>query len=150
MSTQKADWIAIEGAYRSGKGTLRDIAAANGITEGAIRARAKKLGWVRDPEGAKRERVRAIISGATQDITQYALRNIEDEAQQDVADMRLGLNVARLVLQRLSELANSSDDVRALKTIAESNKIAIDTIRRIRGLDDQTDAAVFTIERSYA
>ena len=29
----------------------RDLQQLHGVTEGAIRARAKKGGWVRDPEG---------------------------------------------------------------------------------------------------
>jgi len=41
------DWNAIEAAYRTGAGSLREIAAEYGVTEGAIRARAKKGGWAR-------------------------------------------------------------------------------------------------------
>lgn len=43
----KPDWEAIESAYRAGVLSLRDIGEKYGITEGAIRKRAKKLGWVR-------------------------------------------------------------------------------------------------------
>lgn len=41
------DWEAIESAYRAGVLSLRDIGEQYGVTEGAIRKRAKKLGWVR-------------------------------------------------------------------------------------------------------
>lgn len=41
------DWEAIESAYRAGVMSLRDIGAQYGVTEGAIRKKAKKLGWVR-------------------------------------------------------------------------------------------------------
>lgn len=43
------DWEAIESAYRAGVLVLRDIGEQYGVTEGAIRKRAKKLGWVRKP-----------------------------------------------------------------------------------------------------
>lgn len=43
----KPDWEAIESAYRAGVMSLRDIGAQYGVTEGAIRKRAKKFGWVR-------------------------------------------------------------------------------------------------------
>lgn len=43
----KPDWEAIESAYRAGVLSLRDIGEKYGVTEGAIRKRAKKLGWVR-------------------------------------------------------------------------------------------------------
>jgi hypothetical protein len=45
-----SDWEAIEAAYRGSVGSLREIAADQGITEGAIRARAKKAGWVRSAD----------------------------------------------------------------------------------------------------
>lgn len=41
------DWEAIETAYRAGVLSLRDIGEQYGVTEGAIRKRAKKFGWVR-------------------------------------------------------------------------------------------------------
>lgn len=40
------DWEAIESAYRAGVLSLRDIGAQYGVTEGAIRKKAKKLEWV--------------------------------------------------------------------------------------------------------
>ncbi|EAU3356776.1 hypothetical protein BOI57_25890 [Salmonella enterica subsp. enterica serovar Muenchen] len=43
----KPDWEAIETAYRAGVMSLRDIGALYGVTEGAIRKKAKKLEWVR-------------------------------------------------------------------------------------------------------
>ena len=49
--TLTPDWEAIEDAFRAGSQSLREIAGAQGLTEGAIRARAKKGGWVRQ-EGA--------------------------------------------------------------------------------------------------
>lgn len=41
------DWEAIESAYRAGVLSLRDIGEQYGVTEGAIRKRAKKFSWVR-------------------------------------------------------------------------------------------------------
>ena len=42
------DWNRIEAAFRAGSMSLRQIGAAHGISEGTIRARAKKAGWVRE------------------------------------------------------------------------------------------------------
>ena len=44
----KPDWEAIESAYRAGVLSLRDIGDKYGVTEGAIRKRAKKFDWVRN------------------------------------------------------------------------------------------------------
>lgn len=42
------DWERIEACYRTGTMSAREIASNHGITEGAIRKRAKKDGWSRD------------------------------------------------------------------------------------------------------
>ena len=42
------DWEAIETAYRAGVMSLREIASQHGISEGAIRKRAKRDDWSRD------------------------------------------------------------------------------------------------------
>lgn len=138
------DWIAIEGAFRAGKSSLREVANSHGITEGAIRKRAKQRGWLRDPEGAKRERVKALMAGAgTREGTQYAERTLDEEAGQDVRDMGLGLQVARACLARLLAVVEEGDlEPKEIKCVAEANKIAIDTIRRIRGLDDAAEAEI--------
>ncbi|PHM75113.1 phage protein [Xenorhabdus kozodoii] len=44
----KPDWEAIESAYRAGLMSLREIASQHGISEGAIRKRAKRDEWTRD------------------------------------------------------------------------------------------------------
>lgn len=44
----KPDWEAIETAYRAGVMSLREIASHHGISEGAIRKRAKRDDWSRD------------------------------------------------------------------------------------------------------
>jgi len=49
VSVVEPDWADIEKAYRAGRETLRAIAERNGITEGAIRFRAKKEVWLRKP-----------------------------------------------------------------------------------------------------
>lgn len=78
------DWEAIESAYRAGVLVLRDIGEQYGVTEGAIRKRAKKFGWVRKAStqvrkngtqsGTQKNKVRtsekAASSGRTQKSTQ--------------------------------------------------------------------------------
>lgn len=44
----RPDWEAIETAYRAGVMSLREIASQHGISEGAIRKRAKRDDWSRD------------------------------------------------------------------------------------------------------
>ena len=74
------DWEAIESAYRAGVLSLRDIGAQYGVTEGAIRKKAKKLEWVRKggtqvrKNGTQKDKARTIgksvSAGSTQKSTQ--------------------------------------------------------------------------------
>lgn len=44
---QPSDWSAIEAAYTLGTASIRQIARDHGVTDAAIRKKAKKEGWVR-------------------------------------------------------------------------------------------------------
>jgi hypothetical protein len=142
---QEIDWNAIEIQYRANTKSVRRIADEHNISEGTIRKRAKKEGWLRDPEGVKRELVRAAMSGAgTQKGTQSGTQTDEEvrkaintEAEQDIADMRDGLEVARRSIWKLKTLVEKAESPKDVKVIVEANKIAVETIRKIRGLDDQ-------------
>ena len=51
------DWERIEVDYRAGVLSLREIAAANGITHGAINKRRKRDGWERCAEPSAKKKV---------------------------------------------------------------------------------------------
>lgn len=48
MAAKQPDWEAIEAAFRAGSLSIRTIADQHGISDTAIRSRAKKHGWQRD------------------------------------------------------------------------------------------------------
>ena len=58
MTTVQVDWEGIEREYRAGQLTLRKIGELYGVTEGAIRKRAKRDGWERDLTAKVQEAVR--------------------------------------------------------------------------------------------
>lgn len=58
---QPADWRAIERDYRAGIKPLRQIGAEHGVTEGAIRKRAKRDDWVRDLGEKIRQKADEIV-----------------------------------------------------------------------------------------
>lgn len=70
------DWEAIESAYRAGALSLRDIGAQYGVTEGAIRKKAKKLEWVRKngtqvrKNGTQKDKARTTGKRVSADSTQ--------------------------------------------------------------------------------
>ncbi|OYV96072.1 MAG: hypothetical protein B7Z62_08855 [Deltaproteobacteria bacterium 37-65-8] len=136
MPEKKTDWIAIEGAYRLGVQSLRAIADRHGITEGAIRARAKKAAWVRNSPETKRAIVASAMAGVTQEVTQDVMRNLGIAAAQDIADLERGLRIHRQCLIALEVAAERVAEPREVKVIVEAASAAIASIRNIRGLDE--------------
>jgi len=58
------DWDSVERDYRIGIKPLRQIAVANGITEGAIRKRAKRDDWTRDLSVRIKEKADQLVRKA--------------------------------------------------------------------------------------
>lgn len=56
------DWERIEADYRAGLLSVREIAASQGITHGAINKRAKRDGWERDLTAKIRAKADALVS----------------------------------------------------------------------------------------
>jgi predicted transcriptional regulator len=129
------DWTAIKGHYLAGQRSVRSIAAEFGITDTAIRKRAKAAGWVRDAAGTKREIVRRAMAGS-RESSQFAAQTIEAAAAQDIADLERGLRIHRHCLMALEQSAETCTEPREVKVIVDAAGAAIDAIRRIRGLED--------------
>lgn len=114
-----ADWERIELDYRANVKSLREIGSEHGITEGAIRKRAKKEGWVRDLGGkiqakaeelVRRDAVRTEVR-ASQAASEKA---VVDANAQAIADVRLAhrkdiLRARGLTNALLDELAKQTD-----------------------------------------
>lgn len=145
---RNTDWTSVEAAYRAGVKSVNAIAQEFGVTEGAIRAKAKKLGWVRNPGETKRAIVSAHMAGVTNEITKDVIRNIENAANEDVADMERGLRINRHCLLNLEQAAETAVEPREIKTIVDATSAAIDSIRRIRGLDAPSAAPSVTVNNA--
>lgn len=76
MARKQVDWEAVELRFRAGTESLRSIAADFGITEGAIRQRAKKEDWSRDLSA----RVKAATEAAL--LRKAATHDVRTERQQ--------------------------------------------------------------------
>jgi len=61
MPAKIADWERIEADYRVGVRSLREIATEHGVTEGAIRKRAKRDNWTRDLTAKVRAKADALV-----------------------------------------------------------------------------------------
>lgn len=97
------DWEAVEREYRAGQVSVRALATEFGITEGAIRKRAKAEGWQRALADKVREAVREklVRSDGTQEGTQSQRAN--DGEIVEAASLR-GLEVVTSHRKDLSQL----------------------------------------------
>ena len=152
---------------RIGEGaSWRDLESDFKIPFGSIREWAERNGYGRSPTASKRKMVEDLLATpetaqATSETIHQAKQteqrsistgntDVDAAAQEDVRDMRLGLQAARLALKvsamGLKGMADSGDpDPKATKLWSECIAINVNTIRKIRGLDDNTQTANITI-----
>lgn len=113
MTTKQPDWEAIERAYRAGALSIRTIADRNGISDTAIRKKAKASGWVRDLSEQVRKEVRnKLVRGEVRDgqcANPERDAEIVEEAAEEGAtvvrshrrDIRKASNLANLLMDDL-------------------------------------------------
>jgi len=125
----KPDWEAIESAYRAGLMSLREIASQHGISDTAIRKRAKKDGWSRDLAAKiqakaddlvrKREvrtKVRTETSISERELIEATAEVIANVRMEHRGDIRR----ARAITNALfDELGAECADVAALEKLGE-------------------------------
>ena len=95
------DWEAVSMRYRAGSESLRTIAAYFGITEGAIRAKAKTESWERDLKEKVRLATEALL------IKNSSTHNLRTEQQTIAVEAPMRANVVlghRRGLKRLGGL----------------------------------------------
>ena len=130
MSERKSvDWERIESDYRAGLLTLREMASVNDITEGAIRKRAKRDGWVRNldakiqakaadlvREEAVREEVRKTGPLSEDAIV---LRTATEVASVQISQRRTIARFTRLAIKLLEELEATTENNELFKELGE-------------------------------
>lgn len=79
MTTKQPDWEVIERAYRAGALSIRTIVDRNGVSDTAIRKKAKALGWERDLSKQVRKEVRnKLVRG---EVREDQCANLERDAE---------------------------------------------------------------------
>lgn len=114
--TRSIDWETISTLYRSGVRSLRDIATEHGISEGAIRKRAKSEGWPRDlsekikAKAAELVRIEAVRNG-TQVPNERTVVEQNARAQADITiSHRTDIAQKRELVSKLfAEISASTD-----------------------------------------
>ncbi|EOW2370905.1 hypothetical protein ACNZA9_001770 [Cronobacter sakazakii] len=125
----KPDWEAIESAYRAGLLSLREIASQHGISEGAIRKRAKRDDWSRDLNAKVKERADDLVRKAevrkrVRSENALTERVLIEATAEVIANVRMehrgDIRRAREITNMLfDELAAECADVDALEKLGE-------------------------------
>ena len=125
----KPDWEAIESAYRAGLLSLREIASNHGISEGAIRKRAKRDDWSRDLNAKVKERADDLVRKAevrkqVRRETTVTERVLIEATAEVIANIRMehrgDIRRAREITNALfDELAAECADVEALERLGD-------------------------------
>ncbi|EKT4527607.1 hypothetical protein BLX42_22565 [Pseudomonas sp. SG-MS2] len=161
MASRKSiDWESVESSYRAGSPSIRALADAHGLTEGAIRKRAAKEGWARDLTekvriATKEKLVRTKVRSESTQRTDAEI--VEDESEQRaglVLAHRTGLANWRAIADKLSvALAeidvneeNLGDFSRALNAGVDAQLKVIKGERQAYNLDaEEGDKTVDTL-----
>ncbi|MDR3487080.1 MAG: hypothetical protein P4M05_19510 [Bradyrhizobium sp.] len=119
MSERKSpDWEEIEREYRAGQLSVRAIAAQHGLTEGAIRKRAKADGWARPLADKVRAAVKEKLVRAEGTQTERARTDAETievaaaRGVELVRQHRASLNRANTIVAKLLDELESATDKR--------------------------------------
>lgn len=161
----KPDWEAIETAYRAGVMSLREIASQHGLTEGAIRKRAKRDEWSRDlnariqqkaDDMVRRREVRKTVRNESTltervliEATAEVIATVRMEHRGDIRRARelanvlfdeLGAQCADVTaLEQLGEMMFEPDD-RGRDRLNETYQKIISLPSRVKSMKDLSDS----------
>ncbi|WP_057524892.1 hypothetical protein [Salmonella enterica] len=162
---EKPDWEAIETAYRAGVMSLREIASHHGISEGAIRKRAKRDDWSRDLNAriqqkaddlVRKQEVRKTVRTKTEltervliEVTAEVIASVRMEHRGDIRRAReltntlfdeLGAQCADVVaLEQLGDIMFDPDD-KGRDRLNETYQKVISLPSRVKSLKDLSDS----------
>ena len=123
MTTMQPDWEAIERAYRAGALSIRTIAERQGVSDTAIRKKAKALGWVRDLSEQVRKEVRSKLvrgevrkdQGANCELDAEIIEEAAEEGAQVVRshrrDIRKATSLANLLMDDLLTTIQQREEI---------------------------------------
>lgn len=129
MSKKETDWEAIEGAYRAGLLSLREMSQEYGVSHVAIKKRADKEGWTRDLTAKIKAKADALVNSGEVNggvnsrplVNEVEIVNANAEV---IANIRLShrKDISRsrnLVMKLLGELEISTDNIEDFEKLGE-------------------------------
>lgn len=123
MTAKQPDWEAIERAFRAGALSIRTIADRHGVSDTAIRKKAKALGWERDLSEQVRKEVRnKLVRGEVREgqcaNPERDAEIIEEAAEEGATvvrghrrDIRKATNLANLLMDDLLTTIQKREEI---------------------------------------
>lgn len=143
MKRTRHDWAAIEEEYRAGQKTIRAIAEQHGLSDTAIRKRAKQDGWMRDLSDKVRREVRTKL------VREQVRTDATDE---EIIEAAAGTG-AGIIQQHRSRIAKASGLADKMLTELESATGDVDISKRattLRTLADTIERVVKLERQAYS
>lgn len=106
----RTDWEAVERDYRTGKFTLRELAAKYNVSHQSVDGHVKRKGWTQDLSDAIRQATNTRLTNDL--VNKEADKNRQDVDK--VVDVAAEVNV-RVILSHRSRLASLNDAVETAK-----------------------------------
>lgn len=129
MSKKETDWEAIEGDYRAGLLSLREMSQKHGVSHVAIKKRADKEDWTRDLTAKIKAKADALVNSGEVNggvnskplVNEVEIVNANAEV---IANIRLShrKDISRsrnLVMKLLGELEASTDNIDLFEQLGE-------------------------------
>lgn len=123
------DWERIELEYRAGVLSIREIAANHGITDGAIRKKAKAQGWERDISAKVQAKADALVRteevrAKVRTASKLEERVLIEASAQAIADVRMShrgdiRKAKTLAMTLLEELSSQTIDQELFQQLGE-------------------------------
>lgn len=139
------DWAAIEVHFRAGVRSIREIAREFGVSDTAIRKRARECGWTRDHaakvEAKAAEKVRtALVRSEVRNQTGDANR---EPPPAEAAQIEIEAEVsARIQIAHRADVTRARELATKLLAEVEAQTVSLELLMTLREfLADQTDAA---------
>jgi len=141
--TKKIDWEAIELTYRAGMLSLRQIAVEHGISDTAIRKRAKRDRWTRDLSAkvrakaddlVRREAVRSEVrtdAACEREIIEVNATQMANVLLKGRGDIQKARALVMRLLEELEQMTNGGDLLDQLATLMRDPEANADKLQEV-------------------
>lgn len=121
-SAKRTDWEPIERDYRAGVLSIREVAKAHGVSDTAIRKRARAEGWMRDLSSKVADQVRSELvrtevrtshPQTEREIVEVAAATVVQVVRSHRKRISQGSELVELLTQQLIDVAGRRDEFEA-------------------------------------